>query len=231
MRSLCLEIECLFGPGIMMPPVLIFVELVNIAANAAFVKQVEAARLLLTGNQLAECRQRTNPYLSGGLAGSIGNQRLMFAPDPCAQEAKDHAAALAGATTKDQPAAQLSQTSNAPTAQDLASAPAPQLATAYDPVGNTDPAIPESEFVVPSPGMQSLWSPSSIEEVMEKIWADMDWEELEEKMQIQVMEILDDLEENARRAKLWWCWGTPSPMPHKLKFQPRNQSWVGKWAP
>lgn len=207
----------------------ILVELVNIAANAAFVKQVEAARVLMTGNQLAKCREDNNPY-KGWLSG-LGAQRTMFLPDPCAQEAKDHAEALKGATVNDLPAQQASANSNAPTAQDLAAAPAPQLSTAYDPVGNTDPAIPESEFEVPSPGMQSLWSPSSLEEIMEEIWDDMEWEKMQESMQVEVMKILDEVEENARLARLWWCWGKPETHSHRLKFLPPNGNWVGKWAP
>lgn len=163
----------------------------------------------------------------------------MFGPDPCLAEERERYDAeravseterMSGATTTDIAAVQAGQVSNAPTAQDLASAPAPQLATAYDPVGITDPSIPLSEYLPPSPGMLSLWSPMSIDSVMEAIIEEMDWTQIEESVRTQVLVILDNLAENMDIAGRWWSWGK-GPKPLKIKFQPKNKGWVGRWSP
>ncbi|AXX39018.1 nonstructural protein NS2-L [Mouse kidney parvovirus] len=231
-KKRCLEIECTFSPGLKICMIHhLFAELVNIAANAAFVKQVEAARLVLVGNQLAACRERNNPFQNWF---SPNPRQAMFQPDPCLYLEKKHhylQQKVSGATTSDIAAVQEGSRSNAPTAQDLAAAPAPQLATAYDPVGNTDPAIPEQEYHVPSPGALSVWSPLSLEETMEMISQEIEWENLQAQIARQVAQILADLEENADIAKKWWCWGKPKAKKHGIRFQPPSQAWVGIWAP
>ncbi|QHB35440.1 putative accessory protein NP-F [Capuchin kidney parvovirus] len=158
----------------------------------------------------------------------------MFQPDPCLYLEKKHhylQQKLAGATTSDIAAVQQSSRSNAPTAQDLAAAPAPQLATAYDPIGNTDPAIPEQEYHTPSPGSLSIWSPLSLEETMNMIAQELEWERLQTQITQQVLQILQDLEENAAIAKKWWSWGKRKTKKHGIRFQPPSQAWVGIWAP
>lgn len=206
-------------------------ELVNIAANAAFVKQVEAARLLLVGNQLANCRERNNPYNNWF---QQPNPQAMFGPDPCLYLEKKHQYLqnkLSGATTESIPAVQQGQRSNAPTAQDLAAAPAPQLATGYDPIGNTDPAIPMEEFIVHSPGALSVWSPLSLDQAMEMIQMEIELEKQTQQIQIAILNILEDIEGNAKLAKKWWCWGKAKYRKHNLHFNPPNQTWIGKWNP
>lgn len=214
-------------------PHLLFAELVNIAANAAFVKEVETARMLLVGEQLARCRERNNPYNNWF---NQPTHQAMMQPDPCLYLEKKHnylQQKLAGATTSDIAAVQEGARSNAPTAQDLAAAPAPQLATAYDPIGNTDPAIPESELIIHSPGSQNTWSPTSLEEAMEIIASELDQIEAarEASLLIQIQSILDDIEGNARLARKWWCWGPSRHKKRGLKYQPPNQNWVGRWTP
>lgn len=232
-KKKCSEIECisLHGNIICMTP-LLFTELVNMAANAAFVKEVETARMLLVGEQLARCREKNNPY-NNWL--NQPSRQAMMQPDPCLYLAKKHhylQQKLAGATTEDIVAVQEGARSNAPTAQDLAAAPAPQLHTAYDPVGNTDPAIPESEMIVHSPGSQNTWSPTSLEEAMEMIAAELDQMEVAQTaLQIQIQNILVDLEGNARLARLWWCWGTRKHKKTGIRFQPPNATWIGRWTP
>ena len=162
----------------------------------------------------------------------------MFGVDPCLEQERARYNAeqevqaanqkIAGATTSDIVAIQAGQKSNAPTAQDLASAPAPQLATAYDPVGQTDPAIPLSEF---SPGMQSLWSPMSIDSTMEHILEEIEWEAMEVEIREKVLVILDGLVDDMVTAGKWWCWSKKKRKPLKVTFVPKNQEWVNHWSP
>ncbi|QIM55916.1 NP protein [cachavirus 1A] len=187
----------------------------------------------MTSNQLAECRENNNPY------NWLGQPTIQaqFGPDPCLEQERARWEAeqqlnqqIAGATTNDIAAIQAGQRSNAPTAQDLASAPAPQLATGYEPVGITDPAIPLSEFQVPSPGMLSMWSPISIDETMELILDEIEWEAMEMEIRQKVIVILDGLVDNMHQSQKWWCWGKGK-KPLKLKFKPKNSAWIGKWSP
>lgn len=190
----------------------------------------------MTSNQLAQCREENNPYNWMGQP----TANAMFGADPCLeQERERHDAELAaqaadqriaGATTSDIAAIQTGQMSNAPTAQDLAAAPAPQLATAYDPVGITDPAIPLSEYSVPSPGMESMWSPLEIDQTMEDILKEIEWETLEMEIAKKVLVILDGLVENMVMSRRWWSWGKGKKALN-IKFKPNNSKWVGSWSP
>lgn len=205
------------------------------AANAVAARDAAAARFLLSSEALAKCREDNNPYNQWGL----GFQGLeptwaVDAPDPCREAWKaatsDYYAlqsaekTLAGATTTSIDAAQASQRSNAPSSQDLASAPAPQLATSGDPVGITDPAIPISEYTVPEEGMECSWSPSSIEAVMEQILEEMEAEPSERSLAV-----LEEIESNMRAAGMWWSWNRGRST--GIKWRPKNQGWVGRWIP
>lgn len=233
-KKRCLETACTYFIGnITCITPLSLTELVNIAANAAFVKEVETARMILVGEQLARCRDRNNPY-NNWL--NQPSKQAMMQPDPCLYLEKKYTylqQKLAGATTSDLAAIQAAARSNAPTAQDLAAAPAPQLATAYDPPQNTDPAIPESEAIVHSPGSQNTWSPTSLEETMCMIADELDQMQAAQTaaIQTQIQQILIDLEGNAKLAKRWWCWGKVKYKHHGIHFQPPNQDWIGRWIP
>nr|WNL54735.1 NP [Feline chaphamaparvovirus] len=187
---------------------------------------------MMTANQLAECRENNNPYNWMGQP----TRAAMFGPDPCITQARTHWEAqqevdrLAGATTEDISAVQVAQTNNAPTAQDLASAPAPQLATGYEPVGQTDPAIPLTEYQVPSPGMISLWSPMSVDSTIEMILDEIEWETMEIEIREKVLVILEGLTANMILSRRWWCWGKGA-KPLKLQFKPKNNDWIGRWSP
>lgn len=221
----------------MIPPLVFwFIETAARLAAAVAAKEAAAARLILASNQLAECRENNNPYNWMGQP----TRQAMFGPDPCIEQERERISAeqsvqaadqrIAGATTSDIATIQAGAASNAPTAQDLASAPAPQLATGFDPVGITDPSIPLSEYSVPSPGMQSQWSPMSIEAVMEMIADEMEWEKVEKSVRSQVLVILDGLVENMDMFGRWWSWGKGAKA-LKIKLKPRNQDWVGRWSP
>lgn len=237
MKNLCSEIGCLSLIGSMIHPLLFwFIETAARLAAAVAAKEAAAARLILASNQLAECRENNNPYNWMGQP----TRAAMFGPDPCLEQERERHEAdqavqaadqrIAGATTSDIAAIQAGAASNAPSVQDLASAPAPQLATGYDPVGITDPSIPLSEYSVPSPGMQSLWSPLSIDAVMEMILDEMEWEKVEEEVRQKVLVILDGLVENMDNFGKWWSWGK-GPKSLKIKFKPKNQKWIGMWSP
>lgn len=197
------------------------------AANAVAARDAAAARALLTQQQLQTCQEENNPYTRWGGGIHTNVEWAVNAPNPCLPQQKAATAAwvalqkLSGATTTDIAATEIGQNSAAPTSQDLQSAPAPQLATAFDPAGITDPAIPESEF---SPqGMNNLWSPTSIEEIMTQIAMEMDNPPNDQDML--------DLEDNLRKYRTWWlCWGKPL-VKTEIKWKPKNQNWVGWWTP
>lgn len=207
------------------------------AANAIAARDAAAARFLLTSEQLAACREKNNPYNQWG--GGI-NQDVTWAvdaPDPCRkqwieatkahQELQHAETQLSGTTTTSIPAIQVGARTNAPTTQDIASAPAPQLATSQDPVGLTDPAIPISEFTTPDQGMECDWSPSSIEEVMLQILEEMETNQIQ--ITPQILETMDTIESNMQAMGKWWAWSVGKKA--GIKWKPKNQSWVGKWLP
>lgn len=207
------------------------------AANAVAAREAAAARFLLTSEQLAKCREENNPYNHWFLGPAQDVSWALDAPDPCREqwiqatqaheELQKAEQNLSGSTTGSIPHVQAGQQSNAPTSQDLAAAPAPQLATSGDPVGITDPAIPVSEYTVPDPGMDSMWSPSSIEDVMMQIAEELDAQGME--VDRQILTSLDLIEDNMRTYARWWSW-TPGRRAG-IKWKPKNQSWVGKWVP
>lgn len=204
-----------------------FAEVARSAANAVIAKQAAAARLLLVADQLAKCREENNPYNWLGQP----TPQAMWGPDPCEELEREKANLeniLAGEKSLPQAAAQSA--SNAPNAENLAAAPAPQLATAYDPVGNTDPAIPESEFSDSGGSLQNVWSPITIDSLMEEIFGQVDWDQLEEEMQQAVFMELGEIEDNVIQSRKWYAWA-PGKKQKKLKFMPDSLAWVGKWAP
>lgn len=198
------------------------------AANAVVAEQAESARQILVAQQLAKCREENNPYKNSWFPG-MAPRSAMWAADPCA----DLEEQLRGATTENMASTSAGSRSNAPNAQDLASAPAPQLSSTFtDPIGSTDPAIPESEFAVPSPALVSMWSPTSIEETMCKIAEQI---EKDEQMMVdqEMARILDLLEKQLNLAKMWMsCWGSEAGrFPVNVKLKPKNQAWVGRLMP
>lgn len=90
---------------------------------------------------------------------AISNQQTKLLPLPAPE---DHLLpiltkeGISGATVTDQEAQALAQQTPAPTLQDLATAPAPQLAQTSDPVGRTDPALAASEYITPQPHLSNL---------------------------------------------------------------------------
>lgn len=200
------------------------------AANAVIASNAQAARQALLMQQLEKCREENNPYKQGFFPGMAPRQ-AMWAPDPC-QHIVDQLDELAGQTVENQPAQAAGSRSNAPSAQDLAAAPAPQLSETFtDPVGNTDPAIPESEFQVPSPELNNMWSPQEIEDTMVQIAEQI---EKEEAMHVdqEIEKLLELMRQKMMLARMWVaCWGSGEKWPLKLKYKPKNQAWVGKLLP
>ncbi|QGJ83205.1 nonstructural protein 2 [Peafowl parvovirus 2] len=179
----------------------------------------------MASQSLAQCREQTNPYLPGNsLFGPT--RQMMYGPDPCETQEKE----LAGATTAHLEAVALAQRSAAPTAQDVQAAPAPQLSSTFDPP-DIDPAIPPTEQVIPSPDLNNMWSPDTLQEIMDMIAEEMEIiqpgstssSEAEEQMEI----VWDQMV-----TFLHWV---PRFHPRKRKpgfqYLPKNQDWIGKWVP
>lgn len=201
--------------------VCLLLDILNQVANAAAASSADAARMLLTAQQTLEaCRNLNNPGLPGNswIQGAR-MQQAMWAPDPCAQEQE------AVDNLMEQGAAGGNQVAT----QGVGGAPAPQLATDYDPVPNLDPAIPMSEFVAPDPGAVNRFLPLSDQDLYEILMEAM--RERAEDMELgdQIQAILE-----GRRKYLLWCpWGGPGIKDLKwtFKYRPRNHSWIGKWTP
>lgn len=136
----------------------------------------------------------------------------------------------AGATTEDSAAAAAAQTSNAPNQEDLAAAPAPQLAETTDPVGNTRPEVPESEFetgATQSTLLDPLGDPENfLEAVLQEIGnAEEDWDPME------IQELMDQLEEQLYAARRFIVVGGEySRAPFRVK-QTSKLLADGKFAP
>ncbi|QEJ80803.1 NP [avian chapparvovirus BR_DF10] len=197
----------------------------NIAANAVIAEQAAAARLLLAQQNLARCREENNPFLPGRNPFGVPT-KLMWAPDPCTTQEKE----LAGATTAHADAVAAAQVSNAPTAQDLPSAPAPQLSDSWD-TAATNPAIPESEFTVPNPSVQNSWSPTTVMEILDMIAQEMEAQEAGSSSNASIVEEMDTLEQNIIAFQQWWAWGPVKRTKCKFQFNPKNANWIGKWVP
>lgn len=136
----------------------------------------------------------------------------------------------AGATTTDSAATAAGQRSNAPTQEDLSSAPAPQLAETTDPVGeNTRPEVPETEDL-PGAVQSYLYDPLNspdqlLAEVMTQIGAsqeDWDPEELEA--------ILGDLEDQILNVRRFLVGGSYSEKPFRVQ-QKSERLKSGKLVP
>ncbi|UOH27079.1 nonstructural protein 2 [Galliform chaphamaparvovirus 17] len=227
MKKLHLETVCGSSSSTITAMVfLILLERANIAVNALIAKQAAAARLLVASQSLAKCREQNNPYLPGN-SGPFGPSRAqLYGPDPCLTQEKE----LAGATTAHMEAVALAQKSAAPTAQDLQAAPAPQLSSSYD-VPDTDPAVPETEHIVPAPALNNTWSPNSLLEIMDMIAQEI---ETSDPGWLTDAEMIDQLEIIYRQglAFLHWLPGLYPTKPRKpYKYQPKNENWIGKWAP
>lgn len=204
---------------------LILLELVNLAANAVIAKQAEAARLLLATQALAKCREENNPYDPG--SNPLGPSRLqMWGPDPCEIQEKDVAQAKA--------ALAASQTSAAPTPQNLASQPAAQLSVTWDDSGLFLPETVNAEL----PELESQWDPQGVEEVMNQIAQEMmqiDHVNLrgvgQEFPSNEVLELMEVVEEGLT---IWSLW-IPDPIkwPKKLRWQLqlKDPGWAKKWEP
>nr|WOP79080.1 nonstructural protein 2 [Canary chaphamaparvovirus 2] len=190
----------------------------NIAANAAFAKEAAAGRLLAAQQAYARCREQNNPYLPGNsLFGPTRTQ--MWGPDPCEAEMQE----LAGATTANQAAAELAQIQAAPTPQNLASAVAVQLADTWDSSELFDPVLMNVDLEA----VQNMWSPTSIENVMEMIAVEMDLERASES-DLEDMEIIYQ----NLIALIHWDPGYPTkPTKTRLVLSPKKQKWIGRWMP
>ncbi|UOH27038.1 nonstructural protein 2 [Galliform chaphamaparvovirus 7] len=202
-------------------------ELVNIAANAVIAQQAAAARLLMASQALAECRQQNNPYLPENMGIFGPNVRqLMYAPDPCETQEKE----LAGATTAHAEAVALAQRSNAPTAQDLQAAPAPQLSSSFD-INDTNPAIPDVEFITPSPSLENMWSPTSLDEVMAMIAEELERQSPGSTSSSDIMEQLNIIEENIVCFLSWNPWDKQAKKRKRYQYLPKNEGWIGSYLP
>lgn len=223
LKNQCLETECGFLNFVLkLKMYLLLLEQVNIAVNALLVQEAAEARKLLAAQNLAQCREETNPYLPQN--NPFGPSRIaMWGPDPCAQQEKD----LAAATVDHLAAQQLAQLANAPSVQDPSSAPAPILAETFDTPMN--PMIPETEYTVPDPQLQNMWSPDTMLTTMDKLANILEQQNVQPSPEIiEEMEIID---ENIKMTTLWDAWKKPRRRRRRYQFLPNNQSWIGKWTP
>lgn len=194
-----------------------FVERVQQAADAVLASSVGAARLALVAQQLADCRQANNPR-SQWLPGMVP-QQAMWAADPCLPLENELASLQTEAAgEKEVPAG------------NLGAAVAPQLATEGDPVPNMDPAIPAQEFTAGEPGASNRWAETwGPEDLLEMIIEEMG----DRPLTSEEMEDLESILEMTQVVHLWCPWGGPGTknLKWKMKYNPRNQGWLGKWAP
>lgn len=201
-----------FTFNILFKMLLIILERLNLAVNAAIAEQAAAARLVLASQALSECRQQNNPYQPGSSFGPSRQQ--MYGPDPCLEQEKELAEARA--------AKAAAQISNAPTSQNTGAQPAVQLANTWD---SSELYQPET-MNVDLPELESQWSPDSVDRVMQDIIQRLgDVIEAEE-----VAMELETLEENMIAVSLW----VPLPMKQtKFRYQLklRDPGWVRSWVP
>ncbi|UOH27050.1 nonstructural protein 2 [Galliform chaphamaparvovirus 10] len=226
-RTLCV-IACISSSStILLKIPIIILELVNMAANAVIAQQAAEARLLMASQALAECREQNNPYLPGN-TGPFGPniRQLMYAPDPCETQEKE----LAGATTDHAAAVALAQSSNAPTAQDIQSAPAPQLSSSFD-VNNLDPAIPETEWISPSPSLVNMWSPTSLDQVLAEVAMELENIQPGSSSSSDISMELDTIRENITCFLSWDPWNRPVRKRKRYQYIPNNQGWIGFYVP
>lgn len=216
-KKQCLKIVC----GVLISDIVclmvnLFLEQLNGAVNAVIADSAGAARLLLAAQQLNQCLENANPHSPRNqwIPGMI-NQNLQWAPNPCQPEQE----------AVDQLTQQSAVEGNQTATQQLGGAPAPQLATAGDPVPSQDPAIPASEFEPGNPGASSPWEPVLPEDVMMML-ADR-LEDLEDQDMIDLDNILDSM----KYYQLWCPWGGPSVKNLKWTYKPKNRNWLGKWTP
>lgn len=198
---------------------IIVVERVNIAVNAVIAEQAAAARLLMASQALAACREQNNPYLPRNFP--LGPPRsLMYGPDPCSAEEE----ALAGATAAHQEAQQAAQIANAPAAAAVQVAPAVQMSDTWDSSELFDPTTMNVE--IPHQ-LDSMWSPTSIEDVMEMIALQM---EVDEGLNVSSDEEMEIIYTNMIALIHW----SPAYKTHKRKgaqVHLKNNEWIGTWLP
>lgn len=195
--------------------VYLFLDALNKAVNAVIAESVPAGRLILAAQQLEACRQKNNPYRDLWMPG-LAPVRVAWAPDPCQKEQEEIQ------QLQNQGAAAGNQVAT----QQLGGAPAPQLASAQDPVPSTDPSIPANEYDIPMEGANNQWSPLIPEDVLDMIIDQMGDQPIDQEMQ-------DDLMEMFKYVKLWCPWGGPATwnLKWKFKYHPKNSDWMGKWKP
>lgn len=179
-----------------------------------------ALRVISTGAQVIGTLHGSQHMVLAGTAGQAVAKFIETAA----------AAGGAGATTTDSAATAAGQRSNAPTQEDLSSAPAPQLAETTDPVGpNTRPEVPETED---SPGavqsylIDPLNSPDHLlQELMTQIGQsqeEWDPEELEA--------ILSQLEDQILNVRKFLVGGSYTDKPLRVK-QTSEKLKSGKLVP
>nr|QMI57848.1 nucleoprotein [Chestnut teal chaphamaparvovirus] len=219
-KKLCFKTECGHSTlNITYLMVVLILERANQAVNAVIADNSQAARLLLAAQQLNECINRNDPRAPGNswLPGVV-DSRNQWAPDPCAKE-REAVESMQEAIAGEKVAA----------LQNLGAAVAPQLAHPQDPIPNTDPAVPSSEFVVPDPGQNNPFNPLTEEEIMELIEQGMrepleEWDEHMRDLSNQISTVM-------RRLILWCPWGGPGMKNLKWQYKPKNEDWLNKWVP
>lgn len=198
-----------------------FLERVNIAANAVIAEQAAAARLLLASQALAQCREENNPFLPSNPFGPSLSQR--WGPDPCLEQEKE----LAGATTAHQEAAAAAQISNAPASQNLAAAPGTQLSNTWEPSELFEGTLQNTDY----PQLQSMWSPTSVEDVLEMIAVQMEADQVGEMMWEEMGEELDRLRRNMTALLCWDISHQTVRRRLRLRLTLTNTTWIGSWSP
>lgn len=201
----------------------LFLDALKQAVNATIAKSVDAGRQLLAAQQTLEaCRNLNNAGLPGNSwIQGMRVQNAQWAPDPCQaeQEAVDQLMEADEGGGGDKVAT-----------QQQGGAPAPQLAHPMDPTPNTDPAVPENEFVASHPGAYISWSPLTEGEIVDMILDE--WNQRGEGMEIDPRS-LEDILAMMKMAKMWCPWGGPGVTNLKwaFKYHPKNSKWIERWLP
>lgn len=224
LKKKCSKIECTYFNGYMNAKIKNSVaERVNLAVNAVIAKQAAAARLLLAQQTYAECRERNNPWLPGNSL--LGPSRAaMWGPDPCQQEMEE----IRDATGAVQVAAEAARVSTAPAPQAVAAGGGIELSNTWEASELFDSVILNAELPAE---LQSSWSPTGLEEVLEGIAVEMELEQAGEE----AWEAMEVAEENIRKnvtALLHWDPGWPVvKLGNRFSLNLKNKKWIESWMP
>lgn len=215
LKNKCLKTEC----GYLISSItavtnFMFLERVNLAVNAAIVQEAAAARALLAAQALADCRAENNPFLPGSILGP--SRAAMWGPDPCLEQEKELADAQA--------AQRAAQISSAPTEQNLAAGPAAEFSNTWDPSELFQPETMNVDI----PQLESAWSPTSLEDILEMIAVQMDVDQDEGLSEALEGEI-EKIRKNMIAAQMWDPGHKTFKRPKRYQLVLKDNGWAGHW--